>query len=161
MARGTTKHRVEQARKVLDSSAVRQMERARQEREDQTNLCRYTGAMAAAMDVEAVLGSPSRRPTVEGRTIDGQGYAHIYMPFHPRAVNGRVREHVVVMERKIGRLLFAGENVHHRNGVRDDNHPENLELWAKPQPTGIRAEDAVAHAVETLRRYAPHLLRDN
>jgi hypothetical protein len=42
----------------------------------------------------------------------------------------------------------------HRNGVRDDDRPENLELWARPQPTGIRVGDAVAWAQEILARYA-------
>lgn len=40
-----------------------------------------------------------------------------------------------------------------RNGVRDDNRPENLELWVKPQPSGVRVADAVAWAWEILARY--------
>jgi len=39
------------------------------------------------------------------------------------------------------------------NGVKDDNRPENLELWTRPQPVGIRASDAVAWAREILARY--------
>jgi hypothetical protein len=57
------------------------------------------------------------------------------------------------MEEQLGRFLLEGETVHHLNGVKHDNQPENLELWVKPQPAGIRARDAVAWALEILRRY--------
>jgi hypothetical protein len=73
---------------------------------------------------------------------------------HPRAgPNGYVFEHILVIESVLGRQLWPDENVHHRNGVRDDNRPENLELWIRPQPPGIRVEDAVRWARTILARY--------
>jgi hypothetical protein len=46
------------------------------------------------------------------------------------------------------------------NGVRDDNRPENLELWSKSQPAGQRVADKVSWALEILKLYAPERLSD-
>lgn len=90
-----------------------------------------------------------------GKTYHKAGYVMRRVPEHPRARprSPYVFEHVLVMEEALGRHLFPDESVHHLNGVRDDNRVENLEVWVRPQPSGIRASDALAWAREMIARY--------
>lgn len=68
------------------------------------------------------------RPNV-GYKVNSYGYVMIYCPSHPDAMTtGYVMEHRLVMEERLGRRLFRSEHVHHINGVKNDNRPENLEL---------------------------------
>lgn len=91
-----------------------------------------------------------------GRRHTRGGYVYIYSPEHPfAALNSSVAEHRLVMEKMLGRYLDRSESVHHRNGVRDDNRPENLELWVKSQPSGQRAVDLLAWARQIIATYEP------
>lgn len=73
---------------------------------------------------------------------------------HPNSFqNGHILEHVLVMSEHLGRPLFKEENVYHKNGVRDDNRLENLELWSTSQPAGQRVEDKVLWAKAILEKY--------
>lgn len=101
-------------------------------------------------------GHPSlgghRAPNGKGRYLNDDGYM-LVAEVNPdgslktkKLASGRIKtvmrlEHRVVMEQVLGRPLRRFENVHHKNGIRTDNRPENLELWVKAQPQGQRLED--------------------
>lgn len=69
--------------------------------------------------------------------LDADGYRHVYTK------DGILPEHRLVMAQMLGRELRKGESVHHKNGVRNDNRPPNLELWVGPIRYGRRAADLI------------------
>jgi hypothetical protein len=82
------------------------------------------------------------------------GYVYINKMRHPNAQKrGRIYEHTFVMSQHLGRPLSKNETVHHKNGIRDDNRIENLELWHKGQPAGQRVEDKIKWCKEFLSEY--------
>lgn len=90
--------------------------------------------------------------------IDEFGYRVMSYKNHPNASKTgknkyKVREHTIVMCAHLGRPLRKDESIHHKNGIRDDNRIENLELWSKKQPAGQRVEDKIKWAIEFLKEY--------
>lgn len=92
----------------------------------------------------------------ETRQITSHGYVRLFVGYdYPGAAkSGHMLEHRKVMQDLLGRPLLPEENVHHVNGVRDDNRPENLELWSTSQPQGQRVVDKIRWAREFLALYA-------
>lgn len=89
---------------------------------------------------------------LSGRFVTPQGYVRVRIE-DVSENGGWVLEHRYVMGKKLGRKLLPGENVHHIDGNRQNNSPDNLELWVSRQPSGQRPEDLVEWAEEIIRRY--------
>jgi len=71
-----------------------------------------------------------------------------------KSINGKkVLQHRIVVENFFGRKLMPYENVHHINGIKNDNRIENLELWLTQQPKGQRIGDKLNAAIELLREH--------
>ncbi len=68
-----------------------------------------------------------------GRKRDKNGYILVLQPTHPQARAGYVREHRLIVEAQIGRMLSGNEVVHHKNGKKDDNSVSNLVLLTKTE----------------------------
>ena len=76
----------------------------------------------------------------KGRIMDSNGYKRIMMPNHPKAnKSGYVNEHVLVVEQKYGRVPNKNEHIHHINGTKTDNSPENLFLCTRKEHGKIHA----------------------
>ena len=76
---------------------------------------------------------------------DGQGYILVRVldnsPFVSLRNNiGYIKEHRLIMSKMLGRPMLDSETVHHKNGIRDDNREENLELR-----TGQHGKGATKH----------------
>jgi hypothetical protein len=72
-------------------------------------------------------------------TTDYYGYIWEYSPNHPQAYNSRVKRCRLVAENYLGRYLNRREVIHHINGIKFDDSPENLYVFLKRKHDGYHA----------------------
>ena len=81
-----------------------------------------------------------------GMVKTGDGYLRIYHPFHPNVKGNHVLQHRLVMEHLLGRYLRRNEIVHHRNGNKLDNRPENLVVVSSSYHSKLHWKDGSHHS---------------
>lgn len=90
-----------------------------------------------------------------GKRTTGQ-YIQVYAPDHPRTTKaGYMMEHRLIMEEKLGRYLEPDEVVHHIDGDKHNNHPDNLEVLT--QKNHISEHFKNSHEVGKLRKQVKEL----
>lgn len=140
-----------------------------------------TGGEGAAPLICIECGKPPRRhlarglcgPCVVRLSIEGR-WEEVALPFefdilgeeYPgrdgytrvNTTMGAMSGHRAGMTKKLGRPLVENENVHHINGIRNDNSPDNLELWWTSQPSGQRVSDLIQYVAKYHRAEIAQLL---
>lgn len=86
----------------------------------------------------------------------GAGYIQVYCPAHPKADHdGFVYAHRLLYEDHYGCCLLLWTNVHHINGIKDDNRIENLKAMTIRQHT-IHHRTGVPRSEETKYKCGIH-----
>ncbi len=93
---------------------------------------------------KTVPPGPTHHRWRNGRYVDERGYVRLHVPG-----GGYVREHRLVMSQVLGRPLLPHEVVHHIDGNKQNNSPENLELC------GSQAEHLEQHPGDWRRPKVP------
>lgn len=83
--------------------------------------------------------------------VGAKGYVFIRCPGHHRALHEHVKRATIMAEKKIGRLLLPGEVVHHINGLKNDDSPENLEIISQSEHAKKHIENGLLKGRRNVR----------
>lgn len=98
-------------------------------RNDIRRLCNCGCGKYASIGKGFILGH-NKRSIHPGVIYRWLGYPTIHMPYHPRADSkGYVLEHILVMEKSLGRPILKSEAIHHIDGDVTNNSIGNLMLF--------------------------------
>lgn len=91
---------------------------------------KYSIPLRETAFAKSIATQKERHPRWQGgKHVCNNGYIEVYCPEHPRAKSRKyVYEHILVMEKHLGRYLTPNEVVHHINEIKTDNRLENLQL---------------------------------
>ena len=123
---------------------------------DCLNFARHRGTLLCPTHRARLRNHGSYEDSAIGRNVNGQMHLNRNGYVESRHEGRKWQEHRWVMTCHLGRPLAQHESVHHRNGIRNDNRIENLELWVSSQPSGQRASDLAEWVVT----HYPDLVRE-
>lgn len=106
--------------------------------------------------------TPLTRQNISKAQTMNNGYIFFTDYEHPQSVsskNGKVLVHRAVMSEILGRPLTRQETVHHKDGNRANNDPDNLELFTSNHPSGQRVEELVEWAEQIIEKYGDYIKR--
>lgn len=127
-------------------------------------------AKSGVVHCSKTCGASTRTIHGVGREHNGKpvrkekkGYLYVWEPDHPDSYgNGWILEHRLVAAHKLGRRLATAEQVHHINGVKTDNRPENLSVMDATDHTATTKKEEGwkrQAAQERIRELEAHIAR--